>query len=107
MKISKKTETFDMYSLELSYSQLLSVQAALKLHHADPVADELSHGVDWSLERLPRPGEDERKDDDTVLVSNSPKPGPDDEEFDIPNIDDEETGLPAPDAEDAELEKDE
>src|SRR3990167_1632587 len=97
-----------MYTVELSYSQLLAVQNALRVHHADVVADELAHGVDWSLERLPRPGEDrDEKEDDQVAGPTYPRQDdPDDHEFDLPDefdIDSEDRGLPAPDDDEEEV----
>lgn len=59
MKIKKVKGTYNDYSLEMSFGQLLAIKNALGADHADPVADELYAELDWYLTNIPGPGEDE------------------------------------------------
>ena len=59
MKIKKVNNTFNDYSVELSWGQLNAIFAALEKDHADPLADELFAELGWYLENVPGPGEDE------------------------------------------------
>ncbi len=68
MKISKAKDTYDDYKIEqVSFKQLEAIKNALaKSSGAD--ADELRANIEWSLERLPSPGQEEddlKKDDET------------------------------------------
>lgn len=69
--LKKKNDTFDVYQLELSYTELMAIQAAGE-SAGDPVADELSKAISWYLSNLVAPpGVDEHpskaaKDDPEV-----------------------------------------
>ena len=59
MKIKKEEAAFNTYKLDLSYGELLAIRDALEAKHAGVVADEVYAGLNWYLERLPKPGEEE------------------------------------------------
>ena len=63
MKISKAKyhgqPTYNDYDVELSWGQLLAIKNALATDHASPIADELFAELDFYLQQLPGPGEDE------------------------------------------------
>lgn len=59
MVVKKKAKTFNDYTLELSYGQLEALMASLERDHADPVADELYAELQWYMQRVPGPGEEE------------------------------------------------
>jgi len=59
MILKKKAKTFNDYDLSLSYGQLEAVMASLERDHADPVADELYAELQWYMQRVPGPGEEE------------------------------------------------
>lgn len=61
MVIKKKKDTFNDYSVELSWGQLNAVYRALENDHADPLADELFAELGWYLQNVPGPGEDEEE----------------------------------------------
>ena len=65
MKISKAKDTYDDYKIEqVSFEQLKAIKDALaKLPGA--TADELRANIEWSLERLPKPGQDEDAAEET------------------------------------------
>ena len=59
MKIKKIKGTYNDYSLELSFGQILAIRNALGTEHSDPVSDELFAELGWYLDNIPGPGEDE------------------------------------------------
>ena len=59
MKIKKIKGTYNDYSCELSFGQLTAVRNALGTDHADPLADELYAELNWYLDNIPGPGEEE------------------------------------------------
>ncbi len=61
MVIKKKKDTFNDYSVELSWGQLNAIHRALEQEHADPLADELFAELGWYLQNVPGPGEDEEE----------------------------------------------
>lgn len=61
MIIKKKKDTFNDYSVELSWGQLNAIFAALEKDHADPLSDELFAELGWYLQNVPGPGEDEEE----------------------------------------------
>jgi hypothetical protein len=61
MVIKKKKDTFNDYSVELSWGQLNAIYRALEQDHADPLADELFAELGWYLQNVPGPGEDEEE----------------------------------------------
>jgi hypothetical protein len=61
MKIKKVNQTFNTYSVELSWGQLNAIYRALEPDHADPLADELFAELGWYLQNVPGPGEDEEE----------------------------------------------
>jgi hypothetical protein len=61
VKIKKTSQSFDEYTVDLSWGQLTAIRDALIRSHADPIKDEILNNINWSMDRLPKPGED--KDD--------------------------------------------
>jgi hypothetical protein len=61
MMIKKKKDSFNDYSVELSWGQLNAIYRALEQDHADPLSDELFAELGWYLENVPGPGEDEEE----------------------------------------------
>jgi len=59
MELKKKAKSFNNYTLELSFGQLEAIVASLERDHADPVADELFAELQWYIQRVPGPGEEE------------------------------------------------
>jgi hypothetical protein len=59
MVIKKKKDTFNDYSVEMSWGQLNAAYRALEKAHADPLADEMFAELGWYLQNVPGPGEDE------------------------------------------------
>jgi len=59
MQVKKKKGSFNDYELNMSWGELEAIRDALSQHHTGPIADELFAGIIWSMERLPKPGEDE------------------------------------------------
>jgi hypothetical protein len=59
MILKKKGETFDVYSLEVSYKELQAIQAACS-ECGDPIGDEVARGLDWYFANIvPPPGMEE------------------------------------------------
>lgn len=57
--LTKRKNTFDVYELELSYTELMAIQAMGETS-GDPVTDELSKSIQWYLSSIvPPPGVDE------------------------------------------------
>jgi hypothetical protein len=84
MVIKKKKETFNDYSVEMSWGQLNAIYRALEKDHADPLADELFAELGWYLENVPGPGEDEEaykeaKDAEREAITGGAQPGMPDE----------------------------
>lgn len=78
MKISKTKDTFNDYKIEqVSYRQLEELRDALK-GRPGADADELRANLEWSLARLPKPGEEEeepaKKDEAGGEVKPTPAP---------------------------------
>lgn len=90
MDIKKAANSFNEYSMKISYGELKELIGALERHHSGPIADELYKGLKWYFERLPVPGSDETK-----LIP------PDEKEEGGENLDDEfpteDLGEPGPD----------
>lgn len=61
MVIKKKKDTFNDYSVEMSWGQLNAAYRALEKAHADPLADEMFAELGWYLQNVPGPGEDEEE----------------------------------------------
>ncbi len=61
MQIKKVKNSFNDYSVEMSWGQLMAIHAALEASHADPIADETFAELSWYLENVPGPGEDEEE----------------------------------------------
>ena len=74
MKITKKKGSFDDYTLEVSYGELGEIRDALSKAHNNAIADELYRGILWSMERVPRPGEEEDGEKETDLTKAHHKP---------------------------------
>lgn len=64
MEIKKKADSFNTYSVTLSFGELQAVFQALAKHHADPIADEMFMGIKYYMERIPGPGEDDKDKDE-------------------------------------------
>lgn len=61
MEIKKVNDTFNMYTIKLSYGELTAMRNALQSSHGEPVADEMSQAIEWYMnENLPGPGEDKK-----------------------------------------------
>lgn len=61
MVVKKKAGTYNTYSLEVSWGQLNAFFHALEQDHADPLADETFAEIQWYLQNVPGPGEDEEE----------------------------------------------
>lgn len=61
MRIQKIKDTFNDYRVEMSWGQLNAIHAALEKDHADPLADEAYAELNWYLQNVPGPGEDEEE----------------------------------------------
>ena len=59
MVIKKKKGTFNDYDVSVSYGQLEAIMASLERDHADPVSDEMFSEIQWYMQRVPGPGEEE------------------------------------------------
>lgn len=59
MKIKKQNNTYNTYSVEISWGQLMGIKDALENDHADPVKDEMYQEISWYMENVAGPGEDE------------------------------------------------
>ena len=59
MRLDKIKNTFNDYKMELSFGQLEVIAAALEQDHSDPVSDELHAELQWYMQRVPGPGEEE------------------------------------------------
>ena len=56
MKIKKVSDTFNTYSVELSFGQLVAMRNALEKDHSDPLSDEIYAEINWYLQNVPGPG---------------------------------------------------
>jgi len=73
MDIKKKNESFNTYTITLSFGEMQAIYTALAKGHADPIADEMFMGLKYYMERLPGPGEDEpEKDEEGNEVGGNP-----------------------------------
>lgn len=59
MVIKKKANSYNDYTCEFSWGQLVAMRNALADNHSDPVADELYAGISWFFDNIPGPGESE------------------------------------------------
>ena len=61
MKIKKLKfdgmDSFNDYSVEMSYGQLVALRNALEKDHSDPLSDELYAELNYYLQNIPGPGE--------------------------------------------------
>lgn len=62
MEIKKKKNSFNEYTMEVSYGELEAIRNALSSNHTGPVADELYAGVCYFLDRLDPPGVDSEEE---------------------------------------------
>lgn len=67
MHITKVPSSYDDYKVELSWSELKAVEAALSAHHAGVVADETFARMQFYMARVPGPGEEKEKGSDNTL----------------------------------------
>lgn len=81
MIVKKKPNTYNTYTLEnVSFGELIAIRDALVEKGSDSLTDEMAAAINWSLENIPLPGEDEtdlkdRKDaeEDAENPENKPK----------------------------------
>ena len=60
MKIKKKADTYNTYTIDdVSFGEMVAIRNALKTTSSDALTDEISATIDWSLDNIPLPGEDE------------------------------------------------
>jgi len=59
MLVKKKTDTYNTYTLEISYGQLEAFRAALEADHTDSTRDETLAELAWYMDHVPGPGEEE------------------------------------------------
>jgi len=61
MHITKVPNSYDDYKMELSWSELKSMEAALSAHHSGVIADEAFARMQFYMARIPGPGEEKEK----------------------------------------------
>jgi len=66
MHITKVHDSYDDYKMELSWSELKSIEGALSANHAGVQADEAYARLKFYMARLPGPGEEEEKGTNTL-----------------------------------------
>ena len=91
MVIKKKAGTYDVYTLEVSFGELEAFRAGLEADHADPVRDEKLAEIAWYMDRIPRPGEDEKE---MKAATEGGKPGEEGDDVPIPMPPGSEAGTP-------------
>ena len=57
MELKKVKDTYNTYSVKLSFGQLVAIRDALKKDHSDPLSDEVLAEIEYYLNDLPGPGE--------------------------------------------------
>ena len=57
MKVAKRNNTYDFYTLEVSFNELNAIIAGLKNQTSDPICDEMVAAMEWYKQDLPGPGE--------------------------------------------------
>ena len=105
MKIKKVSDTFNTYSVELSFGQLVAMRNALEKDHSDPLSDEIYAEINWYLQNVPGPGEDQEafKAERDAAKKTKDEAGDEVSGEDAPATDTElEAGLPAPPSDDEE-----
>jgi len=64
MKLNKSNSEYNVYRAEVSYGELLAIRNALQVSNdVSPEVDEMIAGMNFYLDRLPKPGEDATKKD--------------------------------------------
>lgn len=80
MEIKKKKGSFNDYDLSMSFGELEAIRDALASRHTGPIADELYAGIVWSMERLPKPGEEDedvkKGEEDGIDLESGAEPTP-------------------------------
>jgi len=74
MKIDKVKDTYGDYKVVLTFGQLKAIQDALQSSKKEPVSDELLKELEYYMDKLPKPGEDEDEDEeggDTTDIENT------------------------------------
>lgn len=62
MQLKKKSnDTFNIYTAEFSWGQLIALHSALQKDHSGPVLDEIFAELDFYVNELPKPGEEKEK----------------------------------------------
>jgi hypothetical protein len=99
MKIKKVEKQFNTYAVELSYGQLVAIRNALEQDHSNPLADEGYAEINWYLQNVPGPGEDQEdfKAERDAAKKTKDEAGEEISGEEAPATDTElEAGLPAP-----------
>lgn len=91
MVIKKKAGTYDVYTLEVSFGELEAFRTGLEADHADPVRDEKLAEIGWYMDRLPRPGEDEKE---MKAATEGGVPGGEDDDVPVPMPPGTQAGTP-------------
>ncbi len=104
MIIKKKAETYNTYTVELSWGQLQAFAQALEADHTDPVRDETLAELRYYMDRIPGPGEDEKDenvengDDSALPMPPGSDMGPEDKGGLSFPPDETDSALPEPDS---------
>lgn len=75
--IKKKSDTYNVYNVELSFGQLETIIQALEQNHSDAISDELLAELQWYVDKLPGPGEEETEEtegEETAKPGDLPEP---------------------------------
>ena len=79
MKIKKDDANFDIYRMEITYGELLTIKNALESAPGiGPEADEILQGLGWYIEKIPGPGEEADKGEGSANSPDLPKSQADD-----------------------------
>jgi hypothetical protein len=73
MQVTKVSGSYDTYKVELSWSELKAIEAALAAHHAGVIADETFARMQFYMARIPGPGEEKEKGSDNTLEQTQAK----------------------------------
>jgi hypothetical protein len=73
MHITKVPNSYDDYKVEVSWSELKAVEAALSANHAGVIADETFARMQFYMARIPGPGEEKEKGSDLSLEQTQAK----------------------------------
>ena len=103
MDIRRVEESYDMYRLTVSRSELDTVTNGL-ISAPGPEADEMLHGINWYVDHLPKPGQS--KDDHKAEIEAEDSTQKPDVDLDVDKeVDDLLSGAPEAPGEDDEIEQ--